>query len=58
MEIAPGTNVQNGLSIMTETVIINGTVTITTTTTQTPGMGMGMGRREVPRAESEESDGW
>jgi hypothetical protein len=53
MEIAPGTNVQNGLSIMTETVIINGTVTITTTTTQTPGMG----RRVITRAESEESDG-
>jgi hypothetical protein len=53
MEIAPGTNVQNGLSIMTETVIINGTVTITTTTTQTPGMG----RRVIARAESEESDG-
>lgn len=53
MEIAPGTNVQNGLSIMTETVIVNGTVTITTTTTQTPGMG----RRVVARAESEDSDG-
>jgi hypothetical protein len=53
MEIAPGTNVQNGLSIMTETVIINGTVTITTTTTQTPGMG----QRVIARAESEESDG-
>jgi hypothetical protein len=53
MEIAPGTNVQNGLSIMTETVIINGTVTITTTTTQTPGIG----QRVISGEESEESDG-
>jgi hypothetical protein len=54
MEIAPGMSVVNGISIMTETVIRNGSVTITTTTTQTPEMG----RRGLARAASEDSDRW